>query len=239
MLYELVEHQMVDLVSFMDHTPGYGVFQDIDAYRRYHTRSGGSLSEADAFIEQRLKQRENIDENAIIELIKLCHQKGIPVASHDDHTEEKILWAKQQDIHIAEFPVNRETVNAARENHLYTVFGAANMVRGGSHAENLNAAEMVTEGLADILCSDYSPMSLLRALFQSKAECSRPLQDVVPLVTQNPARALGLNDFGAIEEGKAADLILVRMNKDKAHIALTIVNGKIVYICPDYDEMIS
>lgn len=230
---DLVDRRSVDLISLMDHTPGFGVFQDIDAYRRYHLRSGGSLPEADALIEHRLRLRETVDEQAIVALIRLCREKQIPVASHDDHTREKIRWACRHNIAIAEFPVTREAVNAAREHHLFTVFGAANMVRGGSHAENLSASDMVAEKLADILCSDYSPMSLLSALFQSTAVCRRSLPEMVPLMSSNPARAAGLHHTGSIEEGKDADLILVRTNDTGPKMVLSVVCGNIVYACPD------
>jgi alpha-D-ribose 1-methylphosphonate 5-triphosphate diphosphatase PhnM len=94
---------------------------------------------------------------------------------------------------------------------------------------------MVAEGLADILCSDYSPMSLLSALFQSKAISNRPLYEVVPLLSLNPARAVGSHRIGSIEEGKDADLILVRTDRDTARIILTIVCGNIVYASPDHN----
>jgi len=216
--------------------PGYGVFQDVDAYRRYHIRSGGSLSEADTMIQQRLQLRETVDEHAIIALVRLCQQKGIPVATHDDHTKEKVQWAKQQGIAIAEFPVTCEAVKTARENKLHTLFGAANMVRGGSHAENLSASEMVAEGLADILCSDYSSMSLLVALFRSVTLSRRSFLEMVPLMSSNPARAVGLHHTGSIEEGKYADLILVRTDHGSPQIVLSMVYGNIVYACPGHDS---
>jgi alpha-D-ribose 1-methylphosphonate 5-triphosphate diphosphatase len=126
--------------------------------------------------------------------------------------------------------VTLEAVHAAREIGLYTVFGAANLVRGGSHAENLSTADMIAQGVADIICSDYSPMSLLRGLFKASAISNAPFHELVNLFTLNPARAVGIGDWtGSIEPGKAADLILVNAQHGVPEVTRTIVNGYTVF----------
>jgi alpha-D-ribose 1-methylphosphonate 5-triphosphate diphosphatase len=228
---DLVRNRAIDLVSLMDHTPGFGVFKDIEAYRRYHIRSGVSLDATDDMINVRLRLRRTVDESKIAQLIALCHEHDVAVASHDDHTRKKIEWARTHNICIAEFPVTMEAVSSARELGLWTVFGAANFVRGKSHAENLNAKEMVMEGLADILSSDYSPMSLIHALFKSRDQTRRPLSEIVNMFTLNPAKAVGINNTGAIVAGYIADLILVDVNEGQPRIVTTIVGGNPVYTC--------
>jgi alpha-D-ribose 1-methylphosphonate 5-triphosphate diphosphatase len=148
-LMEMVQNQKVHLVSIMDHTPGYGVLRDIEAYRRYHLRSGYSLEATDEMIAQRLQLRGAVDGSALEAVVKLCHEKAIAIASHDDHTQDKIGWAKNRGIAIAEFPVTLEAVHAAKDCGIKTVFGTANLIRGESHAENLCATNMVAQGLAD------------------------------------------------------------------------------------------
>jgi alpha-D-ribose 1-methylphosphonate 5-triphosphate diphosphatase len=226
----MVENQEVHLVSLMDHTPGYGVFKDLDAYRRYRARSGSSIEATEKAIRETLSLRAQVDEQALEDLIALCHQHQLVVASHDDHTREKIVRAKRNGINIAEFPVTMEAVQAAREMRLYTVFGAANLVRGGSHAENLSTSDMIAQGLADIICSDYSPMCLLHGLFKAAAISNDPFYEVVKLFTLNPARAVGIGDWtGSIEPGKAADLILVNTSHGIPEVTRTIVNGRTVF----------
>jgi alpha-D-ribose 1-methylphosphonate 5-triphosphate diphosphatase len=227
---EMVANQDVHLLSLMDHTPGYGVFKDLDAYRRYRARSGSSVEATEQMIRQTLSLRAHVDEQALQELIALCHQHQIVVASHDDHTREKIVRAKQNGIDIAEFPVTMEAVRAAREMGLYTVFGAANLVRGGSHAENLSTSDMIAQGMADIICSDYSPMCLLQGLFKAAEISDAPFHEVVNLFTLNPARAVGIGDWtGSIEPGKTADLILVNPQSRVPEVTCTIVNGRSVF----------
>ena len=43
---------------------------------------------------------------------------------------------------------------AKNENDI-TVFGAPNVLRGGSHTGSVNAGDMVEDGLCDVLASDY------------------------------------------------------------------------------------
>jgi alpha-D-ribose 1-methylphosphonate 5-triphosphate diphosphatase len=231
MVEELIRDRRIDLMSLMDHTPGYGVFPNVEAYRRYLERSGGTLSLADEVVSQRLKMREKIDFQALKKLVALCHQHHIPVASHDDHTAAKIDQAVQMGIKIAEFPVTMETVRAARKKGMKTVFGAANLVRGVSHAGNLKASDMVLHQLADIIVSDYAPMSLLQGLFKANQLSRRPLHQLVPLFTRNPLRAVDEDSVtGEIVPGRQADVILLHHHTRLPRVIATFVGGTPVYL---------
>ncbi len=83
---------------------------------------------------------------------------------------------------------------AARGAGMQVVAGAPNLLRGGSHSGNA-MSELASEGLIDILSSDYYPSSLLRAVFWLVHETSMPLHEAVALAADNPARALGLSDL--------------------------------------------
>jgi len=65
--------------------------------------------------------------------------------------------------------------------------------------------------LVDCLSSDYAPVSLLHAAFLLASEAGLPLAETVAMVTANPAEMIGLGDRGAVEPGRRADLIRVRM----------------------------
>jgi alpha-D-ribose 1-methylphosphonate 5-triphosphate diphosphatase len=228
---ELVRTRKIDLLSLMDHTPGFGVFPDIEAYRQYIRRSGGNLAAADQTIEKRLKLRESVDQQAIDALIRLCRQCEIPIASHDDHTEAKIDRAHRLGIEIAEFPVTIEAVQAARNRGMHTVFGAANLVRGISHAGNLKASDMVAQDLVDIVVSDYAPMSLLQGLFKARKISPRPFHELVHLFTHNPACAVKRgHSIGEITVGRRADLILLDQATTVPRVSAAIVDGKPIYI---------
>jgi alpha-D-ribose 1-methylphosphonate 5-triphosphate diphosphatase len=100
------------------------------------------------------------------------------------------------------------------------------VLRGGSHARRIGAAEAVAAGLCTVLTSDYYYPSLLLAPFQLAREGRLPLAQAWDLVSRNPARAVGLEDRGEIAPGQRADLVLID-DRDPARPALaaTIVGG--------------
>ncbi|PKM04109.1 MAG: alpha-D-ribose 1-methylphosphonate 5-triphosphate diphosphatase, partial [Gammaproteobacteria bacterium HGW-Gammaproteobacteria-6] len=110
---------------------------------------------------------------------------------------------------ISEFPVNLETAVAARESGLSTLFGAPNILRNASQSGNMKALDAVREGVADCLCSDYSPAALLPAVLRLAEDGHLSLPQAFALVTRNPANAAGLEDRGVIASGKRADLIAI------------------------------
>jgi alpha-D-ribose 1-methylphosphonate 5-triphosphate diphosphatase len=73
----------------------------------------------------------------------------------------------------------------------------------------MRALDAVRAGLADCLCADYHPATLLAAVFQLPALAGISLPDASRLVSANPARAAGLEDRGEIAVGKRADLVSV------------------------------
>ena len=230
LVHELIEKQEVDLLSVMDHTPGNGVFKDIEAYRDYRMRSGGSLTEADEEISIRFGLLEKVDMKAIENLIHLSHYRNVITASHDDHTREKVVQSKEMGVRIAEFPVSKEAAIAARELDMDTVFGAANLVRDQSHAGNVLASNMIREGLCSIICSDYSPMAMLQGLFKIKEQSDIPFPELVALFSLNPARAVGIDgESGSIQEGKMADMTIVTNKHHTPRVAATFVAGEAVF----------
>src|SRR5206468_11581497 len=90
----------------------------------------------------------------------------VALASHDDDSTASIRQARALGASIAEFPVNSEAADAARDHGLYTVMGAPNAMRGQSHiAGNLSAREALIRGALGILASDYYPPALLTAVY--------------------------------------------------------------------------
>jgi alpha-D-ribose 1-methylphosphonate 5-triphosphate diphosphatase len=90
--------------------------------------------------------------------------------------------------------------------------GAPNVVRGGSHSGNISAVEIASHGHLDVLSSDYVPSSLLSAAFAlSHSVDAMSLPKAIRLITVNPAHAAGLDDRGAIEPRRRADLVRVAL----------------------------
>ncbi len=230
LLGDMIAKESIDLLSIMDHTPGFGVFKDLEAYRDYYRRSGQSAAEADEKYTELMARRKIVDEESLQNLIGTAIGRGLTVVSHDDNTPEKLAWAKSLGVSIAEFPVTLEAVDYARENDMSTVFGTPNLIRGMSHAGNLLVSDMLLTDRMDILCLDYSPRCSLPALFKAAHLTRKPLSEISQLFSLNPARSVGLGEkTGSIEPGKAADLILVSDHQAAPRVIATFVGGQPVY----------
>ena len=103
-----------------------------------------------------------------------------------------------------------EAAEAAKEKSMVTVMGAPNFVRGKSHGDNASARKVAEDGHLDALCSDYVPLSMIRAAFMlTEAPFSWPIEKAIATVTLEPARMVNLNDRGALIAGKRADFVRV------------------------------
>ncbi len=148
---------------------------------------------------------------AVIEKVAtLGRAASAPMLSHDDSQIETRDYFRGQGARISEFPMNHRVARAAREAGDFIVFGAPNAARGGSHlGSSPRVSDMVREGLCDILASDYYYPAMLIGLARLLNEQVAPLPALWPLVSGNPARALGLADRGEIAVGRRADLVLI------------------------------
>lgn len=230
-LERLVRESKVDLLSFMDHSPGQGQYRDDAAYRSYYGKVYAmSESDLDGVLERKARAREEGMVEAVASLLSLCRRKGVPMASHDDDTLERIEWCAREGMAISEFPVNLPTAKAARERGVCTCLGAPNLVRGGSQAGNLSARAALEAGCGDILCSDYLPQSILHAVFLLAQWRVRSLPEAVAMASLSPARAVGLDyTKGSIDRDKHADLLLVVERHGHPDILRTWVRGREVY----------
>lgn len=211
---EMLEPHLDDpsllLVSLMDHTPGQRQFTDPSQYRKYFTSHGWSDEEFDKVTEElRASQFHHADRNRA-RIITLCRERNISLAGHDDTTEIHIAQAVEEGVAIAEFPTTFEAARAARAAGIRIVMGGPNVVRGGSHSGNVSALELASEGLLDILSSDYVPGSLISGAFILHEKIGMSLPEAIATVSRTPAETVGLTDRGEIATGKRADLLRVR-----------------------------
>ena len=93
----------------------------------------------------------------------------------------------------------------------------------------MTAIEAIHEGTADCLCADYSPASLIVAVFKLPELCDLDLPAAIRLVTSNPAQAARLHDRGEISTGKRADLIVVETPAGLPQVTHVWSNGVAVY----------
>lgn len=210
----IADEPRVRLASLMDHTPGQRQFTSLDAYRVYYQgKTGMSDTEFDRFVAVRQARAGDLSGDNRQAIARMCRERGIVLASHDDATEGHVAEAIEHGVAVAEFPTTMVAAEASRASGLKVLMGAPNIVRGGSHSGNIAALELARAGLLDVLSSDYFPFSLLHAAFvmsDSMEEMSLPA--AVAMVSRNPAEAAGFDDRGAIEPGKRADLVQVHLD---------------------------
>ena len=135
------------------------------------------------------------------------------MASHDDDTvAEAGQLNRQLGVDISEFPISlAEAAKAAQGNGLMPRWPARRTfcwaVRTPATCPRLQAIR--DRSCADILCSDYFPQALLHSLFVMCNKDGQTLPDMVNKVSLNPAKAMGIDkDYGSIEVGKKADLVI-------------------------------
>jgi alpha-D-ribose 1-methylphosphonate 5-triphosphate diphosphatase len=209
---EMIDHELVRLVSLMDHTPGQRQFASIEKYYEYYQgKFGYTDAEMTAYINQKTDLAARFADPNRRRLAAMARARKLPQASHDDATLAHVEESVELGLTIAEFPTTLESATAARERGMAVVMGAPNVVRGGSHSGNTSARDLAGAGLLDILSSDYAPVSLLHAAFLLHSAIGIPLPDAVAKVSRNPARAVDLTDRGEISPGKRADLLRVRV----------------------------
>ena len=228
-LARLLEEGRVQELSFMDHTPGQGQYRDLAVYAAsYGTWAAACSEKTLAEILGEGRNKPVASHEMLKRLSTLAHKRGIPLASHDDDSPEKVVFMKKEyGAGISEFPVDLATARKAWEEGLHIVVGAPNVILGESHSGNLSALEAIREGCADILCSDYYPAALLHAVFRLEAEGLLSLPEAVRMLTLNPARAVGIAaDYGSVELGKKADLLLVRRVLDRPLVSACFIDGR-------------
>jgi alpha-D-ribose 1-methylphosphonate 5-triphosphate diphosphatase len=230
-LLRILDEGMVHELSFMDHTPGQGQYRDLEIYvKSYATWASEWDGKSADEILKACRNKPTASHSMLKKLAEAAHARGIPLASHDDDSLEKLALMKDEyGAKLTEFPVEMEVARKAHEDGLLVVVGAPNVVLGGSHSGNLSAMEAIRQGCADILCSDYYPSSLLHAVFRLEKEGVLTLPQAVRMLTLNPAKAMGIDgSFGSVEPGKKADLLVVRKIQGCPMVYKCFIDGRTV-----------
>lgn len=169
---------------------------------------------------------------SIERLAAAARAAGIAMLSHDDRDPETRRWFRELGVAVAEFPLDVSTATEAVTAGEATVFGAPNVVRGGSHTGCPAATEMVRQGLCSILASDYYYPALAIAPFRLAAEGAATFERAWALVSTNPATAMGLSDRGRLDAGLRADVVVVDPEgpDGEPRVVATFVAGRPVHV---------
>jgi alpha-D-ribose 1-methylphosphonate 5-triphosphate diphosphatase len=219
----------IDLLAFNDHMDLTGISKP--AKRARMVERSGLTSEEFGLLVDRVLSRADAVPASIARLARAAQAARVPTLSHDDMTPEMREEFRALGVAIAEFPINEETAVAAAAAGDFIVFGAPNVVRGGSHTGWTRASDMIAKGLCSILASDYYYPAQLLAAFRLVADGILPLPQAWALISANPAAAAGLTDRGVIAEGRRADLVLVDDSVAlRPRVIAVIANGRFVHL---------
>jgi len=209
-LLQWIEDGKIDLLSINDHLPRLEETKKLQRYKNgIKRRMDINEEDIETFVES-LQEERKIGETQIEELISYTKKYNLPLASHDDDTEQKVNTSIERGVQIAEFPMNKECAKLHKKAKNFTLFGAPNLIRGGSHIGALSAYDAAKEELLNILCSDYHYPSLFLAPFKLRSLGIESLEKAWQRVSLNPAKAVNLDTVtGSIENGKEADFLVL------------------------------
>lgn len=220
----------VHLLGFNDHTPGIvrGLASPQKA-AKYAERAGVPVDRFTALAEAAMARRDEVPA-ARERLAAAARAAGIPMLSHDDATVAQRDVFRALGSTICEFPVAEAVARDAQAKHESVVMGAPNVVRGGSHLGWASAAPLAEEGVVTILASDYYWPAMFESAFVLERRGVIGLARAWALVSENPARALGLADRGRIAAGLRGDIVVVDEAR-RAPVA-TFAGGALAWLAP-------
>jgi alpha-D-ribose 1-methylphosphonate 5-triphosphate diphosphatase len=221
----------IDLFAFNDHMDITTALRNKPRKRATMVERTGLSDEAFDRLVERVVSRASDVPGSIARLATIARGARARMLSHDDKTPQERRAFRAQGVAIAEFPVNEETAREAAAGADAIVYGAPNVVRGGSHTGWTKASDMIAKGLCSVLASDYYYPAQLLAAFRLAADRVLPLAQAWRLISAAPAQAAGLSDRGQLAQGHRADLVVI----DDAvalrpRVVAVIVGGRLVYL---------
>ncbi|MBR1091693.1 alpha-D-ribose 1-methylphosphonate 5-triphosphate diphosphatase [Bradyrhizobium manausense] len=221
----------VDLFAFNDHMDG--VVADISNPRKRNRmveRTGLPSEDFDKLVARIVSRAAGVPAS-IIRIAAAARAAEVRMLSHDDQTPAMRRNFRDMGVRLAEFPVNEETAHEAASHGDAIVYGAPNVVRGGSHTGWTKASDMIAKGLCTVLASDYYYPAPLLAAFRLAADRVLPLTDAWKLISSAPAQAAGLTDRGTLAAGHRADILLVDDSVPmRPRLVAVIAAGKLVLL---------
>jgi alpha-D-ribose 1-methylphosphonate 5-triphosphate diphosphatase len=221
----------IDLLAFNDHMDAtVGDLAKPQKRSRMVERTGLSSQAFDQLVARVVARAHDVPAS-VDRLAQAARAANVRMLSHDDASPEMRARFRSQGVGIAEFPVTEKTAREAAKAGDFIVFGAPNVVRGGSHTGWTKASDMIAKGLCSVLASDYYYPAQLLAAFRLADDGVLPLARAWDLISAAPARAAGLADRGVLAAGKRADIILVDDAVPlRPRIIAVIAGGSLVHL---------
>jgi alpha-D-ribose 1-methylphosphonate 5-triphosphate diphosphatase len=153
---------------------------------------------------------------------------GVKMGSHDDATAEARAFYRAIGAPVAEFPTTFQAARAARAADEPVLMGAPNVVRGGSQSGNISAADLIADGLVDALMSDYYYPALPQSAWALVDQGLADLPAAWAMISEAPARIMGLADRGRLTPGQRADLAII--NAQTRQVEMTLAQGRVAHL---------
>jgi alpha-D-ribose 1-methylphosphonate 5-triphosphate diphosphatase len=224
-----IEDGRIDLLAFNDHMDLTGISKPAKRAKMVE-RTGLSAEAFDQLVERVLSRADQVPAS-IKRLAEAANAAGVATLSHDDSSPAMRSGFRDLGVRIAEFPINEETAIAAAAAGDFIVYGAPNVVRGGSHTGWTKASDMIAKGLCSVLASDYYYPAQLLAAFRLMHDGILALPQAWSLISSAPAKAAGLIDRGEITAGSRADVLLIDDSVAlRPRVVAVIANGKLAHL---------
>jgi alpha-D-ribose 1-methylphosphonate 5-triphosphate diphosphatase len=230
-IVEWLAEGRIDLFAFNDHMDStVASLAKPQKRNRMVERTGLSGEAFDRLVESVVARADDVPAS-ISRLSQAARAANVRMLSHDDDSVEMRKAYRAQGVGIAEFPVNEETAREAAASGDFIVFGAPNVVRGGSHTGWTKASDMIAKGLCSVLASDYYYPAPLLAAFRLAADGVLPLAEAWQLISSAAAQAAGLTDRGTLAAGQRADILLVDDTLPlRPRVVAVIAAGRLVHL---------
>ncbi|WP_270726056.1 alpha-D-ribose 1-methylphosphonate 5-triphosphate diphosphatase [Shimia sp. Alg240-R146] len=228
-LLAAVRRHAIDYVVFNNHLDEARQLarEKPDEIMLWATKSGRTAAQHMAIVNDAIEQEARVP-RYLCTLADAFDTLGIRYGSHDDPDADTRERFSLIGARICEFPTARGAAAVAKAVGDCVIMGAPNVVRGGSQAGNIRAANLVAEGLCDVLVSDYHYPALAKAAFRLVDDGLCTLPQAWAMISRTPADIMGLHDRGTLDHGKRADIAIV--NEQTHAIEGTISGGRISHL---------
>lgn len=221
----------IDLFAFNDHTENTLALLGKPNKRRTMVERTDLSDDAFDVLVQRVLSRADAVPGSMARIAKVAREADVRMLSHDDNSPQMRRDFRNLGVRIAEFPVNEETAREAVAGGDAIVYGAPNVVRGGSHTGWTRASDMIEKGLCSVLASDYYYPAPLLAAFRLAHDRILPLAKAWDLISAAPAEAAGLSDRGRLAAGQRADILLIDDAEPlRPRLVAVIAAGRLVHL---------
>lgn len=227
---EWIAARRIHAVAFNDHLPSPNTIANRPERVDEMARRAGLAREDFLALVERLRGLKDEVPKSIKRIAARAVAESVPLLSHDDASPEQRAAFRTLGCRACEFPMNIETAQAAAAAGDAIILGAPNVMRGKSHLGWVDATTMVSQGLCTVLASDYYYPAPLIAAFRLAERGAAPLEKAWRLVSEEPARAAGLNDRGRIERGLRADLVVVDASAALPQVVAVVAAGRLVHL---------